>query len=292
MLMTASGRGVLATHDVAVPDVAVHVVDLELPAGVVAGTVLEAATGAPLADALAEIQVQAEDERPARVTTGPDGRFELFAEAGSRRLIVSLPGYSPVERDVVVREGTTAELKIALERGLELRGRVVDAAGNGVGGVSVAATDGTEARRAESRARTLGDGSFVLAGLKERSYALFAGSDAAGFAAHPGAAPGAHTELVLSLRPAATVAIRVVDAAGAPIEGASVRPDRIDGLWFGLWRSARTGADGLAELQVPGGRLDLVARHPDGREGVLTLDVAGGDSTLGELVLGEAPGGR
>lgn len=294
LVLPASGSGRLASREVEVPDAPVHVVDLELPAGAVAGTVVDGETGAPLADARAELRPAPEGAMPVLVTTDTAGRFRLFAEPGQQRVVVSLPGYAPVEREVRVREGLATELEIALERGLELRGRVVDAAGRGVGGVGVVAVADAEEQRLASRARTLGDGSFVLAGLEERSYALAAGADAAGFAIHPGAAPDREAALVLTLRPAARLSVRVVDAGGEPVAGATVTLDRVNGHWFAQGRGWIDGSDeaGVAELRVPGGRLALVASHPDGRRGFLTLDVADGATAEREIVLDEAPASR
>lgn len=106
----------------------------------VAGTVLDAATGAPVAGALVELAgPYARDFR-----TGADGRFvlprvepregdvapEWFVRGGPRRLTVSAPGYLGAS----MRLGTAGDadrtaLEVRLSKGVRVAGRVRDAAG-------------------------------------------------------------------------------------------------------------------------------------------------------------------
>jgi len=70
-----------------------------------------------------------------RTKTGPDGRFELRSQAGDYTLAVGASGFAPLRSDVVVGEGQSRDVgNLALDRGVELRGRVVDLRGQPVAG--------------------------------------------------------------------------------------------------------------------------------------------------------------
>jgi hypothetical protein len=134
-----------------------------------------------------------------------------------------------------------------------------------------------------------------MEGLLERRYALVAGAPRSGWTLHPGVVPGRDVDPVLRLSPGGRVRLHMVDAAGAPVEGATLRVERFEGLSFstGLWRDL-SSRDGSAEIEVPAGRLELVAEHPDGRLGTLRVEVAARGAVTGELVLElpEAPEAR
>lgn len=84
-----------------------------------------------------------------RTRTGQDGRFALTVEqAGRAGVSIEAAGFVPFRRDVTLVAGLPQDLgDVALDRGVVLAGRVVDARG--------AAVEGAEIRRAHSANQTL-----------------------------------------------------------------------------------------------------------------------------------------
>lgn len=296
------------------------------------------------------------------VSTDGHGRFALECSLHRRRgtLRAVKPGALPAELvldplpfDGVRRLGTP-EAPLVLQLGaapLALRGRVLDAEGHPVAGALVFSPDTTpfgavehhegthsflggttvEAllagqsgpEQAQLQAETDGEGRFELAGLLDRSYALFAlaprtlaGSGRVDV--RPG---GPEVRLVLRSAPRHALAGRVLSRAGTPLEGVSVTLGRAfpwrseeeaaavewaqlprlgtDAAWVLGEPSAHTDADGrfaLAPLEVEGAFLVLrgraiplserVALHPGDDLGALEIRVDA--STRFELVLARA----
>jgi len=149
--------------------------------GVLRGRVVDAANGTPLE----EFQIGFQSRRVApdsaveypapRPVTTPDGRFELPDVAPGPWAITALArGYVPRELQgvEVMPGGATPELLIELQRGIVLRGRVIDKAnGKPLKDVRISYGDPLESRvRASSgsghgAATTDAQGSFVLQGL-------------------------------------------------------------------------------------------------------------------------------
>jgi hypothetical protein len=199
----------------------------------VEGTVVDAATGTPVAGAW--VVPLREGERYVRTTRGArsdrEGRFVLPAAAPEARtaLYVVAPTFVPM-RQALTKESSAA--RMALARGREVRGRVEDPLGNGVGGVRVWAhlpgvtfawphTD----LCVEVRDRSCGavafsdaDGSFLLRGLSpDTAYSVRAaalGWLALGTDDWPGSVPLGPQETNVRLNVVATAEVRVrtVDA--------------------------------------------------------------------------------
>ena len=85
---------------------------------------------------------------------------------------------------VTVGPAGVQDLRVEMDRGLAIVGRLLDAAGRPAGGYQVNAKtlDGGYVPGAHSRA----DGSFRLEGLASKPYVLAAGSPLAGFAVRGG----------------------------------------------------------------------------------------------------------
>jgi hypothetical protein len=81
--------------------------------GTIKGRVVDAATGAPLADVVVQVV-----GTPLETRSDDQGRFELGGvAAGSRTLFVSTVGYALVRRDLQVGAGATLEITIPLSPG-------------------------------------------------------------------------------------------------------------------------------------------------------------------------------
>ena len=71
--------------------------------------------------------------------TAADGRFTIDVDPGAFRLRAAAEGYAPGTVEVTVGESPGAEIRIALSRGGQLRGKVLDSRGRPAPGVRVAA---------------------------------------------------------------------------------------------------------------------------------------------------------
>jgi len=242
---------------VEIPDVESHQLDFDLGGVSVSGIVLDEATERPLPAALLSFQPMKGGTGLVSGNTGADGRFQVDLEPGSYRVQASVPEYAPGIVDVDVP--TATDTRIPLSRGLSLRGRVVDEAVRGVGGVSVKAIAMLPDATQPFWANSLPDGTFELKGLKQQSYTLFAAGGASPqFAVAHGVQPG-EKSFTLVLRPAAHLLVRVVGPDGNPIAGARVQMSQVDGapLYYGT--ATESDAGGVVELVTPDGEVELQA---------------------------------
>ena len=161
-----------------IPDVETHGVELALSGVPVSGVVVDQDTEKPLEQAGITLSPKAPRgataprafNSPGGATTGPDGRFELDADPGDYRLHARAEGYRNSISDVTVGEAGSSDLRVELEHGLEIRGRVLDPGGRPLSGITVSArsdeigldierlradSSGWELRSGRSRAQAL-----------------------------------------------------------------------------------------------------------------------------------------
>ncbi len=217
-------------------------------AATLAGLVVDRA-GAPVAGA--ELRASATELWPGgwpRAWTDPQGRFR-FTHLPARAagvVLASLDGYRSSETAIVTPAlGEAAPpLRLVLEPGEAVAvGRVVGPGGAPLEGVSVRLVGGS----ADRRTRSDPDGRFRFAALAPGSYRLLAqlpgfGPVERGLVAGPQAADWG----TLALEPAVTLAGRVTDGEGRPLERALVflRPVRKGVPHFDRTAALRTDADG------------------------------------------------
>ena len=221
-----------------------------------------------------------------RAFEGASGSFELSGLAAgdwfltatsaegldSEPLRLALPGARP--------------LTLVIARAARVSGLVLAPTGRGAAGVEVRAGAETPwARRDGPSARTADDGSFRLEAVPSGVVALVARG--AGLAGGPAEVlellPGEErTGVLLRLREGATVVGRVLDGAGRPEVGASVRAT-------GLAEEPLTDADGRFELRgLAPGTVRIQARTPGELELWCRLELSEGER---EEVLLRAPDG-
>lgn len=194
-----------------------------------------------------------------------EGRFEMRGlPAGTAQVSASAPAFVPLEGVEVElpRPAATGELRLVLERGALLQGRVTTAAGEPVAAVRVGVSGASAA--------TNDDGLYWLEGAElGRQEVIFLhpthGRMAKPFAIQPGV-----NVLDLTFEPGVEVAGRVVDDTGRPVPGARVEltPEyrfdprryrdvagedgrfRLSPVVAGRYR-LKAGADGFAETERP-----------------------------------------
>lgn len=196
------------------------------------GRVVDAATGIGLAGASVELVVS-DSAPPLDVrTTGDDGRFEVIAELGAfGRLRFAHPGYGSLASNLDnlrLEAGQVEELgDLPLPPGRSVRGRLQDEAGAPppAGTVVTAGfawtTAATWTQFGLSTASTQADGSFAFDALPFGRVTF--GIDRGPFElADPAVAeltPTAPSDLMLTVRRRPTIAGRVVDLDGNPLQG-------------------------------------------------------------------------
>jgi hypothetical protein len=284
-LAAVSGQGFPA-REVNVPDTSRFTLDLDIGETAVSGVVVDRDSGAPLPDAslrLSSIDGRGYSGAPGR--SGPDGRFEMGAEAGEYTLSAELPGRVRVVLPVRVDPAGLADLRLEMDKGLAIVGRLQDVAGRPATGQTIVAIGADGFERAAVRA----DGSFRLEGLTDRPYALSVGSSLAGFATRPGVRPGPEP-VPLILRQAGRVALRVVSPDGRPVAEALASVMLVDGAPVDLLGSMAppTSEEGATEIGVPPGEVSIVVRGDSGG-GFGTVVVRAGETAPLVVVLQRRP---
>jgi len=226
-------------------EVTVHV----LRERTLSGQVVESMSGAPVAGATVTLTAIRTMKVPGlgaartfvgvgHATTGAGGIFRIGGLApGHLRMSIKAHGYQEAKREIDIPEQSEPQpLLIELEKGAEIRGRVVDPEGQPVAGATVATMGRTYAET-----RSDAGGSFVLDGLAPGAYELAA--DGAGLHGEATGTAGADEELTIHMRRPRKILGLVLGPEGAPVTGARIQ----------AWGATRvppvqSGADGRFTL--------------------------------------------
>ena len=272
------------TRVIEVADVDAQTVDIDFPATGISGLVVDEKTEAPIARAHLSARPAGEGSPPGGATTASaDGRFTFDLAPGDFTVLVAADGYATKATPVTVGEGPSDELRIALSHGLALRGTVVDDRGRPAGGQLVSAR--TDHADAGGTTRTSLDGRFEFSSLDAGAYTVSVGSALAGYGSARDVRPG-EDDVVITLHPGGKVRLRARGADGAPIAEAFARVLRVDGAPFGFLGSGRSGPDGVIEIDVPAGAIELEVRA-ERLAGATRVNVAPGETADTSVVLAE-----
>jgi hypothetical protein len=236
---------------VEIPDVESRDIDIDLGGTVLSGVVLEEATERPLPAAQLKFRGGSEI---VSAETDAIGRFQVDLAPGRYSIAAELPEFAPqyVELEVPV----PGETRILLGRGDSLRGRVVDEAGRAAGDVTVRAFSAQPASTPLS-AQSAADGRFRLTGLRQEDYTLLADAGASlRFAVAAGVRPG-DSDLVLALRPAARLLLRVLAPDGKTVAGARAQVEGIGSARVLYGVGKESDAAGVIEMASPAGEVQL-----------------------------------
>jgi len=289
-IQTADRHTRLPTPTVTLPDADTYVADFNFSGAFIEGVVVDRETEQPMAGVWLAAQA-ADPKRKASgmgsAQSGGDGRFRIEVDPGEYHLTARAEAYGGESLDLSVGESGTTGVRVALSKGVSIRGRVVDSAGRGVGGLSIAGRTGEGAALAAfyGWSRTLSDGTFEVAGLREgAAYTISTQADGGLFAVAARITPS-DRPITLVLRPGGRVQVRVVDASGAPAASRNVFVSAVQGgntpggLGYG-----QTDASGNAELTVPAGTIELTSRG-GGLQGKTTVTVSSGGTAVAEMIL-------
>ena len=244
-----------------VPDVERYETELETGATEVSGIVVERDNGEPLSrvEVEATSTIAGGPSRRALGETGADGRFTLSVEPGEVRLEATAEKYKPATAVLNVGADGLSDVRLELERGLAVTGRVVDEAGRPQGDVAIQALDSAGHALFNAFVYSLADGSFRIDGLESGSYTLCAGSSSRGFGLRTGVRSG--ESATVQLRPPARLAVLVIGPEGGPVKDASLEVRTWDGVLVDapVVDTSPTDVAGRAEISVPAGRLEVTA---------------------------------
>ncbi|RKD98024.1 S8 family serine peptidase [Halopiger aswanensis] len=213
------------------------------------GTVTDAETGNPIANATVEVIGEGE---PYETTTDAEGRYEVPGLAGDREyaVVVERDGYESVTETRTVASDETSTLDVELAGSGTLEVDVTDARfGDGIDGATVEA-----AGPAGTYTGThVGDGTYRLENVPMRGeYELQVGAegyvDADRTVSFAADADRLEESVTLDGDAALTITVQTED--GEPIGNATVRIERDSGTAFGA--NGTTKEDGTLEVVVPG----------------------------------------
>jgi hypothetical protein len=287
LAQSGDGRAGWPNRTVEVPEADSFTLDLDYGGVPVAGVVVDRETERPVPGAGVWAS-RRPGPRAASAIAGADGRFQLDLDPGDYQVAASADGYGQARAEVAVGDSGVPDLRLALDRGHTLAGRVVDARGRGVGGISVDAVGGDGREASYGSSETLPDGTFRMGGLEPIPHTVSVGSDLAGFALQGGVEPG-QGPVTLTLKPGGRVRVVVRDAGGAPVADAWCYVRVVGGLrTAGAIAGTHTDATGVADFLAPVGEVQVSATTRQAT-GHVTLTVAAGEVSSGEITLVEKP---
>jgi protocatechuate 3,4-dioxygenase beta subunit len=243
-----------------------------------------------------------ERELAAKKTTDRDGRFTFDDVAGGRWLIGPAPegeragepdpdAAAPLGQVVDVPPDTPERsVVIQVQRGLYIRGKVLDPAGAPAEAGYVGAY--SDSARSGGSAQVGSGGAFVLGPLAQGSFKLSAGGRDTDALSEPVTANAGDDHVILELRAGGMIVGKVVD----PILGRGARAELHCQAAIKGMRTpslAIVEGDGTFQLRsLDPGTYDLAARVADGRVAILRgVAVTAGSRTTG-VVLSLEPGAK
>jgi len=276
---------------VEIPDADSYVLDLSFSGATVVGQVVDKDTEQGIGPAFvyaALAKAVPGGGMGSSASTGADGRFQLELEPGEYKLRARAEdrSYGEGQADVSAGAGGAPEVRLALARGLAIKGKVVDIAGRGIGGITVSGRMGEGPTSSTGLGQTLPDGTFEMGGLRAEPYNLMAGSNLGTFAVRLGVRP-AEATVTLTLRPGGQLRLQVQDAAGLPVEGARPIVAKVGGApvaFMGMIGSS--DGQGMAELVVPAGAVEVAVTKGQLR-GTVSVGVGEGGSANATVTLKE-----
>ncbi len=286
VMESQDGRATYPSREVQVPDVEAHSVEIAFSGVPVTGIVVDKDTDLPVALAFVNAAPKDKDApRAGSAQTGADGRFQLDADPGDYTLSARAEGYGTANLAVTVAASGLSDARLELEKGLEIKGRVVDASGQGVSGV------GVQLRAGESEyggGQTLPDGSFRISGLAAKPYSLCAGTELAGYAVRMGLSPGG-ADITLNLRPASRVRLLVKGPDGLPLPKAWAFVTKLAGAFISvpsMGGRGPTDSTGVTEIATPAGALEIDVRA-ENYKGTAKVSVGEAATATTEVTLTE-----
>jgi hypothetical protein len=278
-----------------VPDADSYVADFNYSGTAVEGVVVDRDTEQGVPGAL--VTAQAKDPSRGRRSAGSygeadgEGRFHLELDPGEYLVNARAEGYGGDAVPLTLAESGATGVRVVLIHGLTIKGKVVDLAGRGVGGVIIRGATMVTNNRFSIGGRSLPDGSFELSGLRTGRYVLAAVADGGLFAITTGVDPGGRPA-TLALRPGGRVRMKVLGPDGAPAPATFVGVSGIPGARV-YFPGGQTDSTGTIELSTPAGQIEITASNGDSTlemRTIVTVEIGG--TTTAEMTLKRSEEGR
>ncbi|MEO8181068.1 MAG: carboxypeptidase-like regulatory domain-containing protein [Deltaproteobacteria bacterium] len=210
-------------------------------------------------------RIRAGDELAAEcATTDRAGQFRFDAAEcePAPLLITSAPSYLPRSLELGPDACSLRSLTIRLSPGgVELQGRVLDAAGGYIAGALVSARAPLQ-KLPSTLVTTNADGRFVLS-VPEGQLEAHASAD--GYSEASESVTGPYQDLILTLTPGGSVVGHVQSSSGAPLAHAHVVASNQDGLRVPERHTVSLSDGSFEFLRLPTGRYELWATGVDFR---------------------------
>jgi protocatechuate 3,4-dioxygenase beta subunit len=287
---SVDGRTNYPSRELQIPDAETHTVEIAFSGVPVTGVVIDKETDQPVKQAFVRAIPKDKDKAASgggSTRTGADGRFQFDVDPGEYTFTAGAEGYGVKNDTLTVGSTGLADARIELEKGLEIKGRVLDASGQPVPSLTVIVRSAA-AEPDTPGGQTLPDGTFRIAGLAAKPYNLCTGTELAGYAVRMGVSPGGG-DVTMTLRPAAKVRLLIKGPDGAPMAKAWPNVTKLGGAPIGVpWMGGRAPSDsaGIAEMSTPAGGLEIEVWSPT-YKGKTTVSVAEGATVTAEVTLTE-----
>jgi hypothetical protein len=295
MTESVDGRTNYPSRELQIPDAETHIVELTFSGVPVTGVVIDKETDQPVKQAFVRAMPKDKDKAASgggATRTGADGRFQFDVDPGEYTLSAGAEGYGATNNTVTVGATGLADARVELEKGLEIKGRVVDASGQPVPSVNVSVRSAAAGESSPvsdpAGGQTLPDGTFRIAGLAAKPYNLCTGTELAGYAVRMGVSPGG-ADVTMTLHPAAKIRLLIKGPDGAPLAKAWPNVTKLGGAPISVsWMGPRAPSDsaGMAEMSTPAGALEIEVWSPT-YKGKTTVSVAEGATATAEVTLTE-----
>jgi len=156
--------------------------------------------------------------------TDANGEFTLDSlPAGEQTFELNKEGFAAMRKTVEIAAGKEARLDVELDRGREVRGRVIDTSGNGIAAAQVMGTGGSTPGGG-ARTTSGDDGSFVLSGFEEHGrFTVIARKAGYVNAMANDVDPSSGQPLTLTLSRGGTITGRVLGLSDADLQQVDVR---------------------------------------------------------------------
>jgi Carboxypeptidase regulatory-like domain len=282
----------VSVRDVEIEAGAVTIRNLVVVEGVtVTGLVTDTRTGEPVVGA--EVSLQGSERLESR--TDESGRYRIAGLASDRaKVYVGAPGYLRTWVDAVPGvDGAEAVCDIELDPGARIHGRVFGPTGEPVAGARILHDEGVIRSKKRATATSGDDGTFLLEGVPAGWRTLTARAEGLASAVVDGLAVSAGSEVSeveIHLAPGGAISGKLIDEAGEPVAGASVRisaagPGGEDLARSGLVEPAEDGSFRARHLRPGIYRVRVVAtdHQAESRDAVVVvegMETAGVDFVL------------
>jgi hypothetical protein len=272
------GRLRYRTIAVEVPEAERFTLRLDLTSIPISGVVVDQASQRPVTAAM--LEALPKEDQASSVFSGQsstDGRFDLEVTAtGKYRVTARADGYAAKGVDLDLTADGSREVRIELDRGLEIVGQVVDLNGNALNGVKVEAVAAQDRDVVSWGSALAGpDGQFKVSGLGRIPHSVCASTSTGSYGLATAIVPG-QDPIQLTVSPGGQIQVTVRNEDGTPSASAVVTVVKVNGVAVAVPDGIGiSDASGQALISSPAGAVEVEVSHDSDRAAVPVLVNAG-----------------